>query len=218
MLVLYANQKSPTEMKPVAMEILLALSCCVRAFTARQVADGFFAGNGKKAGRLLASLVLQQLLVKIRVPVREISAIEKPLATWRVGANAPEFGSLVVKIRNRWHSGPTKVTSIYLAGPVAMRLLGYRTTGRLKRPLQASHDIGLAGAYLAVRRDRPELAKFWYGEDVAPKQLGSVPDAIYINDEGTTSLAFEFCGLYSANRLRTFHRHCAERRLRYELW
>jgi hypothetical protein len=215
---LYAKRKSSTEKQPIAMEILFSLSCCVRAFTASQVADGFFSGNGQKANRMLAGLVSQQLIFKVRVPVREIPAAEKPLATWTEGANAPQFDSLVVKIRDRWQTAPTKVTSIYLAGPAAAGLLGYRTAGRLKRPLQASHDIGLAGVYLAVRRDRQELATFWYGEDVAPKQLGSVPDAIYIDGDGKRSLAFEFCGLYSANRLRSFHRHCAGRRLRYELW
>jgi len=215
---LYANRKNPIETQPIAMEILLSLSRCVRAFTATQVAAGFFAGNGQKASRLLTSLVSQKLAVQTRVPVREIPASQNPLVTWRVGAEAPKFDSLVVKIRDRWQSAPTKVTSIYLAGPVATRLLGYETAGRLKRPLQASHDIGLAGVYLAVRRDRPELAKFWFGEDVAPKQTGSVPDAIYIDADGRTSLAFEFCGLYSVNRLRSYHHHCAERRLRYELW
>lgn len=200
------------------MEILLSLCCCVRALTARQIADGFFDGNVRVAIRQLNSLVSQQLLVKTRLPVREIPEFANPLATWRVGEDLPNFGSIVVTIRNRWQSAPTKVTSIYLAGPVAARLLGYRVTGKLKRPLQASHDLGLAGVYLAVRRDRPHLAKFWFGEDVAPKQLGSVPDAIYIDGDGKTSIAFEFCGLYSVSRLRAFHHHCAQRRIRYELW
>jgi len=217
-LILYGIRKSSVEPRPIATEILLSLLRCVRAFTASQVADGFLAGNGRQASRLLATLVSQQLLVRTRVPIREIPACEKPLATWIAGADAPNFETLVVTIRDRWQSAPTKVTSIYLAGPAATSVLGYRATGRLKRPLQASHDLGLAGVYLAVRRDRPHLAKFWFGEDVAPKQLGSVPDAIYIDGAGKTSIAFEFCGLYSAKRLRAFHRHCDQRRLRYELW
>tara|TARA_R110002073_G_scaffold149534_13_gene303335 strand:+ start:13526 stop:14128 length:603 start_codon:yes stop_codon:yes gene_type:complete len=200
------------------MEILLALSCCVRAFTACQIADGFFEGNINKARRLIVILVSQRLLVKNRLPIRQLPALERPLAKWRAGEDAPEFEAIVVKIRNRWQAAPTKVTPIYLAGPSAKRVLGYRATGTLKRHLQASHDLGLASVYLAVRRDRPQLAKFWYGEDIAPKLLGSVPDAIYINGDGKSSLAFEFCGLYSAKRLRTFHRHCAQRRLGYELW
>ncbi|WP_417377250.1 hypothetical protein [Gimesia maris] len=215
---LYANWKSPAAQQPVAIVLLLALSCCVRAFTARQIADGYFDGNVNKARRLMVILVSQQLLVKNRLSIRQLPPLERPLAKWRAGEESPEFEAIVVKIRNRWQTAPTKVTPIYLAGPAAMRVLGYRATGTLKRPLQASHDLGLASVYLAVRRDRPELAKFWYGEDIAPKQLGSVPDAIYIDGDGTPSLAFEFCGLYSAKRLRTFHRHCAQRRLGYELW
>ncbi len=217
-LVLHVSRKSPTENQAICMEILLALTCCVRAFNLRQIADGYFAGNVNKARRLLSGLVSQQLLIKNRLPIRELQPLELPLAKWRVGEDAPNFGSLVVTIRSRWQSAPTKLTPIYLAGPSAARMLGYRTIGTLKRPLQASHDLGLAGVYLAVRRDRHQLAMFWYGEDIAPKQLGSVPDAIYIDGDGNTELAFEFCGLYSVNRLRTFHRHCAERRLSYELW
>lgn len=99
-----------------------------------------------------------------------------------------------------------------------MRLFGGGFKKSLSHPLQASHDLGLAGTYLAVRRERPDVARFWFGEDVAPKQFGAVPDAIYIDQQGNTRIAFEFCGLYSAKRLRTFHRHCAQRRLGYELW
>ncbi len=217
-LVLYASRKTAIEKQTCTMEILRALSCCVRAFTRRQIAQGYFAGNGQRAGRVLASLVTKQLIVKNQIPVREILVSAQPLATWCVGEEVPNFESVVVTIRKRWQSAPTKVTPVYLAGPVTTSLLGYRATGRLKRPLQASHDLGLAEVYLTVRQDRPHLAKFWFGEDIAPKQLGSVPDAIYINGDGKTSLAFEFCGLYSVKRLRAFHHHCAQRRLRYELW
>ncbi len=217
-LILNNNQKYLTVKHPMAMEILLALSCCVRVFTTGQLADGFFEGNRGKAARVLSILQSHQLLVKNRLPIREIAAAHKPLATWRVGEQPPQFNALVVAIRNRWQLAPTRVTTIYLAGPAAQRVTGYSATGKLIRPLQASHDLGLAGVYLAVRRDRPQLAKFWHGEDIITVQVGAIPDAVCINGAGKPQLAVEFCGLYSANRLRSFHRHCAARRLGYELW
>lgn len=216
--ILDNNCKYPIVRHPMAMEILLALSRCVRALTAGQIADGFFAGNLGRATRTLSILQAQQLLVKNRLPIREIAAAHQPLATWRVGEQAPPFNAIVVAIRNRWQLAPTRVTTVYLAGPAAQRVTGYRAAGKLKRPLQASHDLGLSGVYLAVRRDRPQLAICWRGEDIITNSVGAVPDAICIDGSGNPQLAIEFCGLYSTSRLRSFHRHCAARRLSYELW
>lgn len=209
---------SRTVLRPPAGDILIALCRCVRAFLYRQIAEGYFHGDRAKAIRKIATLEASDLIVRRKLLIRDIGSLDGQIFSWVPGDKPPRFQAIVGQVRRRWVTTPTKVAFVVLAGPRAQSLLGYRASGSLRRPLQASHDLGLAEAYLAVLRDRPAIAKDWKGEDVAPKQRGSVPDAMYIEPNGATRIAFEFCGLYSANRLQAFHRHCEERKLSYELW
>lgn len=200
------------------LDLLVALSFRVRGFTKTQIAQGFFDGDERKADRTINGYLKSQLLVADRLLIRELPSPAAPLYVWPSGKTKLKFHGLVAKARQRWQSVPAKMTKVYFCGSLATKLIGGAAQQGFKRPLQASHDIGLAATYLAVRRDRPELAKFWIGEDVAPRQLGQIPDAIIVNVGGQPTMAVEFCGLYSAKRLQRFHQFCVEREMPYELW
>lgn len=198
--------------------MLGALTHCVRAFSREQIAAEYFGNQPHKLDQL-SDYVERGLLVNIAILVRQMPIPTEPLFAWSVGDAAPDFQKLVALVRNRWSSVPTRKTQVYLRGPVATKLLGGVAGNPLKRPLQASHDIGLSGVYLSNRRTRPEVAKYWFGEDLISGLYGRVvPDALYINEQSESELAIEFCGLYSASRYKKFHGACAERRLSYELW
>lgn len=203
---------------PPTDDMLLALTNCVRCFTREQIRDSYFEGRRNAANWRIGQCVANGLLVAKQVLVRELPTPAGPIFTWSAGQASLPVQKLVSLTRARWETVETKQLTIYLRGPLAAKLFGGKYKGKLIRSLQASHDLGLSGSYLTVRRDRPQIAKGWLGEDVAPKQRGAIPDAVYVDGRGTIRTAFEFCGLYSAKRLQAFHRHCANRGLSYELW
>lgn len=205
--------------KSLELALLVALTHCVRAFTREQIHAEFFLDEEQKQKESqLADYVKRGLLISRSILVRQLSIPSEPLFVWSIGEASPNFEKLVAKVRSRWSNVPTKRTRIYMRGPVATQLLGGVPGSSLKRPLHVSHDIGVAGVYLATRRSRPEIAKYWYGEDLTAGMLPQIPDALYINEHGVAALAIEFCGLYVAKRYKKFHEFCVAKDLPYEFW
>ncbi|MEZ6081908.1 MAG: hypothetical protein R3C56_41405, partial [Pirellulaceae bacterium] len=81
--------------------------------------------------------------------------------------------------------------------------------GQLPHPLQASHELGLADVYLHFLWCRAAEAKSWVGEDALLGSLKKcqVPDAVILAADGGPKLAIELGGVYSAERLRKFHKY-----------
>ena len=199
-------------------DIVVALARCVRVFSLTQIIDGFFDGHDRIAKRQIDNYLADGLVVCSKLLARQLPMPSSPLYVWSVGDRPPKYFSLVAKARNRWLNAETIVTKTYTLGPNAAKMFGLKSRVRLSHPLQVSHDLGLAGVYLAIWRDRLELAKQWVGEDLAKRERGQIPDAVLVGPFGRTLKAIEYCGLYSADRFKRFHQHCVSRRLPYELW
>jgi hypothetical protein len=66
----------------------------------------------------------------------------------------------------------------------------------------------------------PESAARWVGEHVLPKAGHRIkdPDAFIRNDQGEVLCVIESAGRYSADQVESFHEHCVENNLPYQLW
>jgi hypothetical protein len=158
------------------------------------------------------------LLGRQRITARPLPAIEAPALGWRRGDELPDFGALAWRLQARW-SEPPRPTTVYLATARAANLYGGRNRGRLKRPHQASHDLGVAAVYLRLLQSDPQAAERWVGEDVLDTKPfgGKVPDAALV-EESVIRQVIEFGGAYDKARLSDFHHACARLGLPYEVW
>lgn len=201
-------------------ELLEALCLKVRLFGQRQIADGFFEGELANARRRLKQLAANELLVRISVQARAVSALESPLASWQPGDSEPDFGQVAYRCQNRWRQRPTRLCSAWMASEKAAQLYGGVRRGELKNPMQATHDLGVAAVWLRLRQVAPAWAVAWRGEDLlAQTRVGEkLPDAFIVDAQGQVSWVVEFGGGYDSNRVQAFHEDCAQRSLPYHLW
>jgi hypothetical protein len=158
--------------------------------------------------------------LRSRIIQAKVIACRQPLATWRAGQAPPDFHALAWCLENRLRQARPSRCQVLWATPKCTRLLG-GCGGSIRQPTQVEHDLALAGVFLARASIDPASWDAWLGEDVWRQQLTrreKVPDAVLVNDHGKATLAIEYGGAYSAERLRAFHRHCARQSLPYELW
>jgi hypothetical protein len=142
------------------------------------------------------------------------------LATWRPGEKSPNLAAIAWRLKSRWLGG-YRSSAIYLATVAASRRFGGGRAGRIKRPFQIAHDIGVAEMYFAMRRQRPAAVSLWIGEDrLAPhRRRQKLPDAILAaRPADKPLLILEFGGHYDKRRLIGFHEDAAQRRVPYEIW
>ncbi|MBK8183290.1 MAG: hypothetical protein IPK63_10530 [Candidatus Competibacteraceae bacterium] len=92
--------------------------------------------------------------------------------------------------------------------------------GKLRRPLQATHDLHVAQIYLRFLKTDPVRAALWVSEDrFAPeRRREKLPDAVIQDAAGTIALVIEFGGAYDAKHVERVHLDCVTRSLPYELW
>lgn len=199
-------------------ELLAALATSVRVFSFAQVVSGFFEGREARAKRYLNGCTERGYLLRQRVLARQLPIPSEPLFTWGLGEHPPQYNYLVYSLRRRWLDVPAKLTTVYLQGPLTAKMFGTKCLSKLPHVLQASHDLGLSGVYLAFRTHRPKTASRWIGEDIGPKSDGQIADAIILGLDGKALLAIEYGGLYSEIRLKRFHADCVKKDLPYELW
>jgi hypothetical protein len=120
--------------------------------------------------------------------------------------------------RHRW-SPATTVVAVCVASPLTASLFG-STSRRLPPKEHNDHDLLLSAVYLHYRRNHPHLAKLWVGEHVLPKAGYRIkdPDAFLFAPNGQAVRVIESAGRYGPDQIETFHEHCRERGLGYELW
>jgi hypothetical protein len=201
----------------VDWEIARTAARKVPFLTEPQIRRTWFADE-RAARRALNRLCGHGWLAKFRVCVHPERAITEPLATWAPGRNEPDFGAIAYKCQARF-AEPLEQVSVYRASVRAARYFaGFG--GRLKRPLQATHDLHVAAIYLHFLRTRPIDAKAWVSEDsLAPsRRHQKLPDAMLQFTNGRPPIVIEFGGAYRAERVKRFHEDCARRGLEYELW
>ncbi|MCR9296203.1 MAG: hypothetical protein NXI32_26105, partial [bacterium] len=168
----------------------------------------------------LSKLVAHDLLVHARVITDKTPALDSPVASWKPGQQAPDFGQVAWVLHSRW---PKEITeqSVYYASKSTARLFGGKAQGKLAHRSQASHDLGVSQMYLQLRQAQPEQLQYWIGEDMlAPHRRGQkLPDAILASaPSATPKLVLEFGGAYDKQRLINFHNDCFYRSLPYEIW
>ncbi|MDX1967115.1 MAG: hypothetical protein SFV23_08095 [Planctomycetaceae bacterium] len=201
-------------------ELLLALAQKVRLFSQRQVADYFWDGALPNARRRMKQLAQRELVARITVQARTAPPLESPLASWRPGDSAPEFGRVAYRCHERWRQRPVRPCAAWIATEQTAQLFGGVRRGGLTQPTQATHDLGVAAVWLRLRQVAPLWATAWRGEDLfAEARRGEkLPDAFLVDQAGQVVWVIEFGGGYDAERVAAFHADCADRGLPYQLW
>ena len=106
-----------------------------------------------------------------------------------------------------------------MATEKAANLMGSTACG-LPRPEQWNHDLHLSQVFVMYRRRRSKLARIWVGEHSLPKAGYRIkdPDAFLVDRHGTIHRVVESAGKYNSKQVESFHNHCVNHDLPYELW
>lgn len=200
--------------------LLGALCRAVRLFAWEQLRTWWPTPAGRRpALRRLARLMRAGLIRRFRVHARPPLALWQPVLCWRPGEPRPDFRRAAAACRRRWGQAP-RPTTVYVATRRCANLLGGVAGGKVRTPLQASHDLGVAAVYLRYLADRPAEAAAWTGEDYAGRagRGQKKPDAVVLDPAAGVRRAVEFGAGYPPERLAAFHRHCGRHHLAYEVW
>ena len=202
------------------LDIVETLTRRVRVLSLTQISAIWWtaAGSHRVTRRHLRRLVSGDLVVRTTVNTVAVQSVDRPLFNWRPGKREPDHRRVSSDARSRWNRAPVP-TEVYLASRRAANLFG-STAGHLPRVEQIDHDLLLAEVYVLYRRDRPAEADRWIGEDTLPKAgyLIKDPDAFLVSRDGVTTRVIESAGAYSSKQIESFHQHCLEQSLPYELW
>ncbi len=211
-------------------EIVRMLIRCVPLLTLSQIATNFYAGDRANAVRTLRRLTNRKLLVAHRLITRTPpTPMVTPLASWSPGLEAPTAYRLAFRLGQRWLCQGSRSRQCFTAGPAISALLGISPAIRPLRPLQASHDLGLAEQFLYFYRQQDSRCRWWIGElhysDCANPDIAELlsdgtqrPDAFLLKLDEQVDYALEYGGIYNAKRIERFHRWCQRRSLPYEIW
>ena len=198
-------------------EILLALTQKVRLLSLEQIARTWWpsALPATARNRLAA---LPALLHRLTLNAHPELTLPGPLFTWRPGEADPPCGALSYRLKKRWNQA-VRPTTVYIATEKAARYFG-GYGGKLRRPLQATHDLHVAQIYLRLWQADPGLAALWVSEErFAPeRRREKLPDAVLRDAAGNLILVIEFGGAYDAKHVERVHLDCVARSLPYELW
>lgn len=204
--------------------ILLALSNKVRFFTLDQLARGWWpsTASGRRAARTtLAQLTALGYLAERCLPAHPEIPLDGPIHQWQPGVDTPDFGSLAYCLQSRWTQSLTTVVLYHATRKTAARFGGFG--GRLRFPLQATHDLHVSQIYLHFREYDTTAAQDWISEEVLsstlrPKRGDKLPDAVLAGADGRMRLVIEFGGAYDRKRVEKLHRYCDRQGVPYQLW
>jgi hypothetical protein len=200
-------------------EILECLTHRVRVFTLNQIARTWWSESSRSLENAKARIQLLErtgLVQMQRAPAHPEILLETPVIIWRSGMPTPDFGAASYQLQVRW--ARHLVSTIYISATqkAANKFDGHG--GRFPRAVERTHDIHLARVFLLYRR----LGSIsgWIFEDRLREQkrgkAGRLPDVIFQDGSGTKVI--EFGGAYSKEKLASFHAHCREQSLPYEVW
>jgi hypothetical protein len=212
-----------TQLTARDLDILHALTHCVRLFSIQQIAGcwwKFAAKNSTALRDRIRILVECGWVRRGTVFARPLPHIEQPLFVWRPREPAPAFDTLAWKSQSRWSEAAKTIPVIVASDKSSRRFFGRRARG-IRQGFQTTHDLGVAEVYLRFREQFPSQISQWRGERMIAhlRRRKKVPDAV-IADESLWPpiLVVEFAGEYSARRLRQFHHVCVKEQLPYQLW
>ncbi len=204
-------------------ELLTILCGSVRMASLDQIARACWGASKyhvTACRRRLARLTNHGMIAATQAVILDVTMLHQPLMTWRPGDRMPNLAGVAWNLRRRWMAGYRPAT-IYYPTMAGTRRFGGVRSGRIKRPFQVAHDIGVTEMYLAVRRQRPRVLSLWIGEDqLAPyRRRQKLPDAILATSPASKPLLIlEFGGRYDKRRLIAFHEDAFQRGVPYEIW
>jgi hypothetical protein len=211
-------------------EILALLIHSLPVLSLSQITCHFYSGDRSNAARSLRRLLDAHLINVSQILTRTPpTPILTPLASWTPGLTKPNAYALAHRLQARWTCQGSRRRRIVNLGSGVGSILGIELPTRPSRPLQVSHDLGLAEQYLYFRSQRDSRCDWWFGEHFFPacgvaevgrllSDGGQRPDALVVNQSQQIDYAVEYGGLYNAKRLERFHRWCQRRSLPYEIW
>jgi hypothetical protein len=210
-------------------EILIALTHKVRLLSLEQIARTWWGASpsgiatARKrltllTGKAAVNSAYTNVMRRLRLNAHPELKLSGPIFTWSPGDPAPPFGALAYRLQTRWKEA-VRPTTVYIATEKAARYFG-GFGGKLRRPLQATHDLHVAQIYLHFLTTDPARAAAWVSEErFAPERRHEkLPDAVLHDAHGNITLVIEFGGAYDAKHVERVHRDCVTRSLPYELW
>ena len=203
----------------IDMKIVMALACQIKVLSAQQVVSIWGKNaRGESLNDILQQLVESGLLTKSEWNVVPPPIDECPGFTWRPADAAPDGWRLSKQFRLRWKQ-PTQSIDIFQATKKAGRLFGSRC-GSMIRTIEQQHDLLMSQVFVLYHERLPQLVHFWVGEQAMPVAERGVknPDAFLIDNKGVPRRVIESAGAYSQKQVESFHRHCQQAGLSYELW
>ncbi len=157
-------------------------------------------------------------LIELHIINAHVLNPTSPLFAWQPNGPEPDPIAIARKARRRWRFAATP-TLVCTAGALAANLMGSTACG-LPKLEHRDHDLLLAAAYLQLRLRRAAVAELWIGEHMLPKAGYRIkdPDAFLRDPSGKVLFVVESSGSYSPAQVESFHEHCVEHDLPYELW
>lgn len=202
------------------LDLLETLTLRVRMLTLKQAGQLGWSDNRnlKPVRRRLLQMSKGGLIELHVINAHPELPVKRPLAAWRPGDEEPDAGLLSRSARTRW-SVAARPTEVCVAGPLAACLFGSSARG-LPAVEHRDHDLRLAAVYVHYRKCQPESASLWVGEHALPKAGYRIkdPDAFLRDSHGGVLRVIESAGHYSRGQFASFHQHCFEHDLPYELW
>lgn len=220
-----ALEKNSVQLTNRDREILVALTHKVRLLSLEQIArtwwsnSSFGIENARKRLALLSDPAANPYVMqRMKLNAHPELTLNSPIFRWRPGDFTPPFGALSYRLKKRWNQA-IKSTTVYIATERGARYFG-GFGGKLRRPLQATHDLHVAQIYLQMLQTDPALAALWVSEErfAEERRKEKLPDAVIRDTLGNIILVIEFGGAYDAKHVERVHEDCVARSLPYELW
>lgn len=201
-------------------DLLATLTLRVRMMTVWQIAQVWWpTGRSQQAARQRLARLARHGLVELHtVNAHPIVPVDRPLCVWKPSQPKPDAEAIARRTRQRWRQAAIP-TDVCVASRLAANMLASLSYG-LPRNEQFNHDLLLAMVYVRYCLRYPRLASLWIGEHAVGKAGYRIkdPDAFLQDSSGRVERVIESAGRYSIAQIRSFHEHCDEHDLPYELW
>ncbi len=202
------------------LDICRALTLRVRILAIKQVADIWWAEKtaSRTVHRRMEQLTRQGWLERHVINAHPLLPVTKPLFAWSPEHEEPDAERVAEATQSRWNL-PAEPTEIVVATARTACLLG-STAKCLPPPEHRDHDLRLSAVYAHYRLKHFTLASLWLGEHALSKAGFRVkdPDAFLVDANRRVLKVIESAGRYGPQQVQSFHDHCVEFDLSYELW
>lgn len=201
-------------------DFLETLTCRVPVLSVKHIAAIWWPqASGRRAmHRRLEKLAKLGWVECYIINAHPLLPVVRPLFSWKPGRVSPDYERISQQSRTRW-SMAALPTEVWIVSSSVATLFG-STARRLPPAEHYDHDLRLASVYAHYRSLHPRLARRWIGEHALPKAGYRIkdPDAFLRKQNGQVFRVVESAGRYSPAQVESFHEHCFEYDLPYELW